>query len=62
MSLTFGTQDLLASRQATCSGGPSWKRMDARGIAEAELVDGCQRSTMDELTDWAQWADEAVAF
>ncbi len=36
--------------------------MDARGIAEAELVDGCRRSTMEELTDWAQWADEAVAF
>jgi uncharacterized protein involved in oxidation of intracellular sulfur len=36
--------------------------MDARGIADAELVDGCQRSTMEELTDWAQWANEAVAF
>ncbi len=29
---------------------------------DAELVDGCRRSTMDELTDWAQWADVAVAF
>ena len=26
--------------------------MDARGIAESELVEGVQRSSMDELTDW----------
>ncbi|MBK5267337.1 MAG: DsrE family protein, partial [Acidimicrobiia bacterium] len=25
--------------------------MDARGIADTELAEGCRRSTMDELTD-----------
>jgi uncharacterized protein involved in oxidation of intracellular sulfur len=36
--------------------------MDARGIPDAELVDGCQRSTLDELTDWVQWADRILVF
>ncbi len=29
--------------------------MNARGIADAELVEGALRSTMAELTDWHQW-------
>ena len=36
--------------------------MDARGIADAELVEGTHRSTMAELTDWIQWADKLLAF
>ena len=36
--------------------------MDARGITEAELTEGCHRSTMDELTDWTVWADKVVVF
>ena len=36
--------------------------IDARGIGEEELVSGCKRSTMDELTDWTQWADKALVF
>jgi uncharacterized protein involved in oxidation of intracellular sulfur len=36
--------------------------MDARGIAEAELADGCRRSTMDELTGWTQAADQVLVF
>jgi len=36
--------------------------MDARGIAEAELGEGCRRSTLEELTDWTQWADKVVVF
>lgn len=36
--------------------------MDARGIAEAELTDGCRRSTLDELTTWTQWADKIITF
>ncbi len=34
--------------------------MDARGITEEELADGCQRSTMAELTEWTQQADQAL--
>lgn len=36
--------------------------MDARGITDAELMDGTRRSTLAELTSWAQWADKVVVF
>ncbi len=36
--------------------------MDARGITEIELVEGCHRSTMDELTDWTARADRVLVF
>ncbi len=36
--------------------------IDARGITEEELADGCHRSTMDELTDWTLHADRALVF
>lgn len=36
--------------------------LDARGISEAELAEGTHRSTMEELTNWTQWADKVIAF
>jgi uncharacterized protein involved in oxidation of intracellular sulfur len=36
--------------------------MDARGISDAELVDDLHRSTMNELTEWHQWADKVLVF
>ena len=36
--------------------------MDARGIAETELAEGCRRSTLEELTDWTLWADQTLVF
>jgi uncharacterized protein involved in oxidation of intracellular sulfur len=36
--------------------------MDARGMADGELVEGTKRSTLDELTSWTQWADKALVF
>jgi len=36
--------------------------MDARGITEGELVEGCRRSTMDELTQWTIRADRVLVF
>ncbi len=36
--------------------------MDARGIADGELVEGTHRSTMAELGEWHQWADKVVVF
>lgn len=36
--------------------------MDARGITDDELADGCRRSTMDELTDWTTQADRILVF
>ncbi len=36
--------------------------MDARGITDEELAEGCQRSSMDELTIWTLWADKVLVF
>ena len=36
--------------------------MDARGITDAELVDGARRSTLDELAQWTTWAGKVVVF
>jgi uncharacterized protein involved in oxidation of intracellular sulfur len=36
--------------------------MDARGIADTELMEGSRRSTLDELTTWTQWADKVIVF
>ncbi len=36
--------------------------MDARGITDEELADGCHRSTMDELTDWTVQAERVLVF
>ncbi len=36
--------------------------MDARGLAEAELLEGARCSSMDQLTDWTLWADKVVVF
>ncbi|MFH1278299.1 MAG: DsrE family protein [Candidatus Eisenbacteria bacterium] len=36
--------------------------MDARGMADSELVENTHRSSMDELTDWTLWADRVLVF
>jgi uncharacterized protein involved in oxidation of intracellular sulfur len=36
--------------------------MDARGIKEKELAEGCHRSTLSELTDWTLHADKTLVF
>ena len=36
--------------------------IDARGITEEELADGCHHSTMDELTDWTLSAERVLVF
>ncbi len=36
--------------------------MDARGISDAELLEGTRRSTLAELGTWTQWADKAIVF
>jgi uncharacterized protein involved in oxidation of intracellular sulfur len=36
--------------------------MDARGIADVDLTDGCRRSSLEELADWTQHADRALVF
>jgi len=36
--------------------------MDARGLSDAELLDGVHRSTMDELGTWTVEADKVIVF
>lgn len=36
--------------------------MDARGITDAELTDKAHRSSLEELTNWVQWADHTLVF
>lgn len=36
--------------------------MAARGMTDAELVDGARRSTLDELAEWTTWAGKVVVF
>jgi uncharacterized protein involved in oxidation of intracellular sulfur len=36
--------------------------LDARGLSEEQLVQGAQRSTLEELTDWALWAESTLTF
>ncbi|MFW5876244.1 MAG: DsrE/DsrF/TusD sulfur relay family protein [Myxococcota bacterium] len=36
--------------------------IDARGLAEESLAEGCHRSSMDELTDWTLWAERVLVF
>lgn len=36
--------------------------MDARGLEAERLVEGAHRSTLEELSDWTQWADKTLVF
>jgi len=36
--------------------------MDARGVTDAELSEAAHRSSLDELTDWTQWAEKVLVF
>lgn len=36
--------------------------MDARGFTDDMIVDVARRSSLDEATDWALWADKTITF
>ena len=36
--------------------------MDARGMTEAEILEGVRRSTLNQLTDWTIEADKVLVF
>lgn len=36
--------------------------LDARGLSEADLVDGVRRGSMEELTDWTLWAERVLVY
>lgn len=49
-------------RAAPGSVGVCGTCMAARGISDAELVEGTHKSTMAELAEWTEWADKVVVF
>ncbi|MSR07260.1 MAG: hypothetical protein EXR93_09380 [Gemmatimonadetes bacterium] len=53
---------LAAVSQRQAEIGVCGSCMDARGLADADLTDGCRRSTMEELTTWTTWADRVLVF
>jgi len=36
--------------------------MDARGLSEADMVEGAKRSTLAQLADWTAEADKVLVF
>jgi uncharacterized protein involved in oxidation of intracellular sulfur len=36
--------------------------LEARGIADADLVEGADRGTMDQLAEWSAWAGKVLVF
>jgi uncharacterized protein involved in oxidation of intracellular sulfur len=36
--------------------------LDARGLTDVALVDGAERGTLDQCTDWTLWADKVISF
>lgn len=36
--------------------------MDARGMLEAEILEGVKRSTLNQLSDWTIKADKVLVF
>jgi uncharacterized protein involved in oxidation of intracellular sulfur len=36
--------------------------MDARAMAATEIIEGTQRSSMEELAQWTQWADKVIVY
>jgi uncharacterized protein involved in oxidation of intracellular sulfur len=36
--------------------------LDARGLTDAPLVEGAERGTLDQCTDWTMWADKVITF
>jgi uncharacterized protein involved in oxidation of intracellular sulfur len=36
--------------------------MDARGIANEQLADGCTRGSLEELADWSELSDKILVF
>lgn len=59
----YNLQTMLGSlSQHECAIGVCGSCMDARGITQADLVDGARRSSMEELTMWTLEADKVITF
>jgi uncharacterized protein involved in oxidation of intracellular sulfur len=59
----YNLADMLAGvTRRGASVGVCGTCLDARGIADGDLVAGSARSTMDELAEWTAWADKVLVF
>ena len=60
----FYNIELMVDRVVRSKGqvGVCGSCMDARGIGASELSGGAERSSMDELAQWTQWADQVLVF
>ncbi len=60
----YNVQTMLGKviRSAPGGVGVCGSCMAARGIAEADLVEGSHKSTMAELAEWTEWADKVLVF
>lgn len=58
----YNTQLMLAQVARKGEVGLCGTCMDARGMAEAETIEGVKRSTLAELTDWTAQADKVLIF
>ena len=58
----YNTQLMLS--KIVCKGdvAPCGTCMDARGLAESELIEDAKRSTLAQLADWTQEADKVLVF
>ena len=52
----------LTSVKNGCSEGACGTCMDARGITSELLIEGANRSTMAQLTEWTAVADKVLVF
>ena len=60
----FYNIELMVNRVVRSKGhvGLCGSCMDARAITATEIIDGTQRSSMEELGQWTQWADKVMVF
>jgi uncharacterized protein involved in oxidation of intracellular sulfur len=53
---------LTALTHRSCAIGVCGSCIDARGITDADLLEGAHRSSMEELTTWTLEADKVITF
>lgn len=53
---------LAALTRHACPIGVCGSCIDARGITDADLIEGAHRSSMEELTTWTLEADKVITF
>lgn len=58
----YNVENMLRAVSKRAEVGVCGTCMDARGLAETDLAEGARRSTLEQLTDWTQWAERVLTF